>query len=80
MLTKSLHTITSATRVAEYVFSVRGGRPYTPALLASDALMILGYDYTAAGILAAVDTGDATVARIVANCGKILAASARRAA
>jgi hypothetical protein len=82
MLTKSLHTITSATKVAEYVHAVRTARgqaPHDSIALAGAALAVLGYQYDRAGILAVIDS-DPTLARIVANCGKILAAGARRAA
>lgn len=65
MLTKSLHTITAATNVAQYI----RGTHNDAKVLASAALQVLGYTVNASAA-----SHDPTVARIVENCAKLLEA------
>lgn len=66
MLTKSLHTITAATKVARHLVTMYRGEYDAASVLAEAALGVLGYTL--------IEHADCpTVARIVANCEKILA-------
>ncbi len=75
-LTKSLHTVTSATAVAAHLARAAidlNGQPYSwtrndAADLASAALALLGHMFRPADL-----SRDETGARIVKNCGAILA-------
>jgi hypothetical protein len=67
VLTKSLHTITAATNVAAYLVSKDEWTGRSARQLADTALAILGQAENAHS------AGDPTVARIVANCAKLLA-------
>jgi hypothetical protein len=71
VLTKSLHTITAATNVAAYLYGRQTARQTGPQFtsarqLADYALAVLGQADNAHTL------NDATVARIVANCAKLL--------
>ena len=87
MLTKSLHTITAVTNVAEYILTRSAVEQNTTAHdLAVKALAVLGHDprdtVTRLGATATSDNyaTDPTVVRIVANCAKLLATRAKAAA
>jgi hypothetical protein len=73
MLTKSLHTVTAATAVAQHLVSMYGVTDYsTGAQLAVQALAILGHDVSASPEGCA---SDVTVARIVKACNALVESS-----
>ena len=81
MLTKSLHTVTAATNVAQLLLaqSPSHGRYHTPTgeyALAYDALAVLGYTIA----IATVEATDPTVARIRVACRKLIDANRAKAA
>lgn len=82
MLTKSLHTITSATRVAAFLLGRESViTSATRVSLTVDALHILGYDYNPRDLTDNVLGVDPTVTRIFEAVAKMVAAEdkARRA-
>jgi hypothetical protein len=71
MLTKSLHTVTAATRVASYLWALpHASLEWTSGDLAQRALAVLGY--------ASESDTDPVVVAITKNCAKIMEASSAR--
>jgi len=66
MITKSLHTITAATKVAEHLLQEKPQTYKSATALAYAALGVLGHGPGS-------DTSDPTWLRIVANCKQLLA-------
>lgn len=69
-LTKSLHTVTAAVNVANYILKVRATNgPTNGTTLAGMALSVLGYEYTRAQL---DHTKDPTVHKVIEACTKII--------
>ena len=64
-LTKSLHTVTAATRVAEHIANTET-KYFTAATLANRALEVLGYDF------ATFHAMDPTIEKITRECARIV--------
>lgn len=76
MLTKSLHTVTAALNVARLLLVQRdyiSGSHVSADSLAMECLQVLGYRVTPAEL-----TSDATVAKVLAGCRKLLNVATER--
>lgn len=75
MLTKSLHTVTAVTNVAQYIWALPHAQLQWGAFeLCERALGVLGYSMTS------FTPDDPTVQRCITACGKIISASRAKAA
>lgn len=68
-MTKSLHTVTSVTKVAAFLARIGSGSKVSAVAYTQHALEILGYEFTAAQL---TDGSDDTLTRCIASVAKVL--------
>lgn len=70
MMTKSLHTVTSVSKLAMFLSQIHGDSD--AADLTAEALTVLGYPHSVGSLNSAINAGDATLAACLTKVTKLL--------